>query len=63
MGIGGGIGAGLALALLRQLLDSKVRFPRSVERSLGVRVLGVIPELPRWRRMGRRLHRMSSLPS
>ncbi len=54
-GLVGGIAAWGALALLRQLLDSKVRFPKNIERTLGVKVLGVIPEERRWKRLGKRL--------
>ena len=60
-GLAGGLAFGLLLALLRQLLDTKVRFPGSLERSMGVRVLGVIPEQSSWRRMGKRLQRSMRL--
>ncbi len=54
-GLVGGIAAWGAFALLRQLLDSKVRFPKNIERTLGVKVLGVIPEDRHWKRLGKRL--------
>ncbi len=54
-GLAGGFGAWAAFALLRQFLDSKVRFPKNLERTLGVKVLGVVPEQRRWKRIGRRI--------
>lgn len=56
-GLGIGAGIGFAFCLLRQLLDPKLRYPRSVERTLGVKVLGVIPETKSWRRAGRKVKR------
>ena len=57
LGILMGVGAGVAFAFLRQLLDNKLRFPKNIERTLGLRVLGVIPEQPSWRRLGRRIRK------
>lgn len=54
----GGI-VGVGLALLRQLLDSRLRYPQSVERVLGVRVLGVVPELDGLKAHGRAARRSS----
>jgi uncharacterized protein involved in exopolysaccharide biosynthesis len=54
-GLGAGIGIWAAFALLRQFLDVKVRFPKNVERTLGVKVLGIVPEQRRWKRLGKRL--------
>ena len=54
-GLGAGIGIWAAMALLLQFLDVKVRFPKNVERTLGVKVLGVVPEQRRWKRLGKRL--------
>jgi capsular polysaccharide biosynthesis protein len=42
--------------MLRQFLDPRLRYPQLIEKQLGVRVLGVLPEEPRWRRLGRKLH-------
>ncbi len=52
IGLGGGLLAGLLFTCLRQLLDSKLRYPRTVQTSLGVPVLGVIPEQRKWRKLG-----------
>jgi uncharacterized protein involved in exopolysaccharide biosynthesis len=57
MGLFGGIALGVVFAFLRQILDSKLRFPGNIERTLGLRVLGVIPEQRRWRRLGRRVRK------
>ena len=57
MGLFGGIALGVVFAFLRQILDSKLRFPGNIERTLGLRVLGVIPEQGRWRRLGRRIRK------
>ena len=56
-GLGAGAAAGLAFCILRQLLDRKLRYPPSVERVLGLKVLGVIPETRAWRRAGRKVKR------
>lgn len=50
-GIGAGIFLGLLLAVLRQLMDKNVRYPETVEKSIGVRVLGVVPEASSLRRI------------
>jgi len=57
MGVGAGLAAGLALAVLRQLLDRRVRYAGSIERRLGVVVLAVLPEKRRFRRGLSRLSR------
>ena len=57
MGLFGGLALGVAFAFLRQILDPKLRFPGNIERTLGLRVLGVIPEQRRWRRLGRRVRK------
>jgi uncharacterized protein involved in exopolysaccharide biosynthesis len=57
LGLFGGIFLGLATAIVRQLLDSRLRYPKCIETSLGIRVLGVVPEESRWRRQGNRLRR------
>lgn len=44
MGTFGGIALGVGLAVLRQLLDRRVRYPETIEKTLGLRVLGVVPE-------------------
>jgi len=48
-GIVGGLFLGVACAVLRQLLDRRVRYPEVVEKNLGLRVLGVVPETRRLR--------------
>lgn len=50
-GLAGGIFLGIALAILRQLLDPRVRYPRTVERQLGLRVLCTVPEERAWKRL------------
>ena len=60
MGLGIGAGAGILFCLLRQLIDSKFRYPRSVATSLGVPVLGVIPEQRSWRKLGLQLRNKSA---
>ena len=57
MGLFGGLALGFALAIARQILDSRLRYPKAVEAALGIRVLGTVPEEGRWRRRGRRLYR------
>ena len=44
LGLLGGLLLGLAAAVLRQLLDPSVRYPETVEKTLGVKVLGVVPD-------------------
>jgi uncharacterized protein involved in exopolysaccharide biosynthesis len=57
-----GVFAGCALAVLRQLFDRRLRYRNNVERMLGVPVLGVVPEEPRWKQIGNRARRLA-LPS
>lgn len=45
-----GLFFGFALSVIRILLDSRLRYPSTIEQLLGVRVLGVIREEPRWSR-------------
>ncbi|MFT5733786.1 MAG: hypothetical protein ACJA2W_002742 [Planctomycetota bacterium] len=45
MGLIGGLMLGGGISVLRQLLDSKVRYRETVENSLGLRVLCVVPDL------------------
>jgi len=45
VGLVGGLLVGLLIALLREVLDSRLRYPQAIERVLGVRVLDVIPEV------------------
>lgn len=44
MGIIGGAMAGAFVALLRQMLDRRLRYPSSIERELDIPVLAVVPE-------------------
>jgi succinoglycan biosynthesis transport protein ExoP len=45
IGLGGGLLFGLALAWLREQLDSSIKTPDDVEHKLGVTFLGLLPEL------------------
>lgn len=45
LGLVGGLGAGVALALLRELADTRLKGLREVERALGVPALGEVPLL------------------
>ncbi len=45
MGLVGGAAFGLGLAVLRQLLDRRVRYQETIENALGLRVLCVVPDL------------------
>lgn len=49
-----GLFAGLALALLRQRFDRRLRYPDTFELARGVPVLGVVPQLRSLRRQMRR---------
>lgn len=44
----GGLALGVAYALLRQLTDPRLRYPNSLEKRLGIPVLGVVPEAEAW---------------
>ena len=46
-GIAAGLGLGIALAFLLEMLDGTFRRVRDVEKSLGVKVLARIPPLRR----------------
>jgi uncharacterized protein involved in exopolysaccharide biosynthesis len=59
MGILGAGGLGFLLAVIRQFADSRVRYPKKVEKELGIRVLGVVVEEPRYRRFGKRMRRLA----
>jgi uncharacterized protein involved in exopolysaccharide biosynthesis/Mrp family chromosome partitioning ATPase len=55
IGIGGGVAAGLAAALLRELMDHRIRSMAQLEEATGVRVLGAVaspPRRPKRRRVG-----------
>jgi uncharacterized protein involved in exopolysaccharide biosynthesis len=47
LGMLGGAGVGVGSAVVRQLLDRKVRLPHEVTTDLGIRVLGVVPRVDR----------------
>ncbi|MEM6674430.1 MAG: hypothetical protein AAF726_16410 [Planctomycetota bacterium] len=53
-GLGVGLFLGLALAIARQLLDGRIRYPRTIEREFAFPVLSTVPELRRFRRMSTR---------
>ena len=42
---------GVGLGVLRQLLDPRVRYPGTIEREFGIRVLSTVPELRALRRL------------
>lgn len=45
-----GLALGIGLAVLRQLLDRRVRYPKETEQTLGLAVLAVTPDVRHWRR-------------
>lgn len=47
MGVLAGLGAGLALALLFDVTDKRVRYADQITNGLGLTILGVIPEIKR----------------
>ncbi|MFO0982791.1 MAG: Wzz/FepE/Etk N-terminal domain-containing protein [Planctomycetota bacterium] len=49
IGVALGLFAGIGIAILRQMLDRTIRRPQDIQRHLGVRVIGVVPEIRRWR--------------
>lgn len=49
MGTFAGFALGVALAVLRQLLDRRVRYPENIAKGMGLKVLGVVPETRRLR--------------
>ena len=57
LGLAAGLAAGLAFAVLRQILDTRLRYPDNLEQLLGVQILGVVPEEPTWRKLGDRIRR------
>ena len=54
-GMVAGLALGLGQALARVLIDRRLRYPIETANSLGVRILGVVPEQREWRRNGKRL--------
>lgn len=48
-GLAVGLFLGMAVAVLRQLLDRRLRYPETLERNLGLKVIGVVPEVRRLR--------------
>jgi hypothetical protein len=53
-GLFAGLLAGLAFAMVRQRFDPTLSYPEAFERTSGVRVLGVVPDLPSLRRLSAR---------
>lgn len=47
LGVLGGLGAGLGLAFLLDLLDKRFRYADQVTKGLGLSILGVVPEIRR----------------
>ena len=45
MGIAGGLGLGLAGAILLDMIDRRVRYPDQVTSEMGLQILGVIPHM------------------
>lgn len=54
MGLVGGMALGIGIAILRQLLDRKVCYQETVENTLGLRVLCVVPDLSSREGFGRK---------
>ncbi len=50
-GLAVGLFLGMAYAVLRQLLDRHLRYPETLERRFGLKVIGVVPEVRRLRTM------------
>ncbi|MFQ5655393.1 MAG: hypothetical protein ACE5GW_11765, partial [Planctomycetota bacterium] len=53
MGLAVGLLAGFALAFLRNAIDGTLHRPQDVDRHLGHRILGVVPETRGWRKAQR----------
>ncbi|MEM9379159.1 MAG: hypothetical protein AAGB93_04345 [Planctomycetota bacterium] len=51
LGLLGGLAVGGAIAVARQLMEARVRYPRTVEREFGFPVLATVPELRNLRRL------------
>lgn len=47
LGLAAGIGLGLALAILLDMIDRRVRYPEQVSEGLGLPILGTIPQIRR----------------
>ncbi|MFT5050593.1 MAG: hypothetical protein ACI8QZ_001995 [Chlamydiales bacterium] len=54
MGLFGGLAAGAGIAVLRQLMERRVRYARTLENQLGLTVLAVVPETAIIRKLARR---------
>lgn len=50
LGLVGGLGLGLALAVLLDRMDRRFRYPAQVTHGLGLQILGVVPEVDQTRR-------------
>jgi capsular polysaccharide biosynthesis protein len=48
-----GVVAAIALAVLRQRFERRLRYPEAFERARGVPVLGIVPHLSSLRRLER----------
>jgi uncharacterized protein involved in exopolysaccharide biosynthesis len=53
-GLFAGLLAGMTLAFVRQKFDPTLSYPEAFERTSGVRVLGIVPDLPSLRRLSTR---------
>ncbi len=53
-GLAIGLLLGLGLAVMRQLFDPRVRYPETLEKTLGLKVLAVVPDLRRLRNYPKR---------
>ncbi|MDA1263667.1 MAG: hypothetical protein O2816_01150, partial [Planctomycetota bacterium] len=53
MGLAAGLFLGLAIAIARQLIDRRLRYPETLANGLGLRVLGVVPEARKLRNLRR----------
>ena len=54
MGVFGGFALGAGIAVLRQLIESRVRYGRTLENQLGLPLLAVVPENANLRKLARR---------
>ena len=54
MGLMGGLALGVGFAVLRQLMERRVRYARTLESRLGLTVLAVVPEAAGLRKLARR---------
>lgn len=61
MGLLAGLFLGLVSAAGRHVLDARLRYPEEVERRLGLRLLGVLPEQGTWSKAGEGLRNQRAI--